>query len=49
MKEDVQHPEEQNFELQDMPTDVSTDDQIETIMRGRFTDDVHACCYDLLG
>ena len=41
--------EESNVELQEKVNELlSTDDEIQTFAKGKFNDDVRACCYELL-
>lgn len=48
LRQDLQNIEDHNIELQDKLSELSTDEQIETFYKGRFTDDVRTCCYELL-
>ena len=47
-RQDLQNIEDHNIELRDKLSELSTDEQIETFYKGRFTDDVRTCCYELL-
>ena len=50
LKEDLQSLEEDNIELRDKLQEMtsSTEEEIETFQKGRFSDDVRSCCYKLL-
>ena len=49
LKGDVHSLEENNVELQEKMNElVSKNDEITTFAKGRFNDDVRACCYELL-
>lgn len=49
LKGGVQYLEESNVELQEKINELmSTDDKIQTFAKGKFNDDVRACCYELL-
>ena len=49
LKGGVHYLEENNVELQEKINELmSTDDEIQTIAKGKFNDDVRACCYELL-
>ena len=48
LRQDLQDIEDENIELQDKLSELSTDEIIKTFHKGRFTDDVRICCPDLL-
>ena len=48
LRQDLQDIEDENIELQDKLSELSTDEIIKTFHKGRFTDDVYICCLDLL-
>ena len=48
LRQDIQNIEDRNVELEDKLSELSTDEPVLTFYKGKFTDDVRTCCYELL-
>lgn len=49
LKHEIVNLEDHNIDLQDKIKELtSTDDEVETFHKGRYNDDIRACCYELL-
>ena len=48
LRQDMQNIEDHSSELQEKLSELSSEEQIETYCKGRFSDDVRTCCYELL-